>query len=441
MVIAVLALVFAVGLVLLGVGMNGRRVGDEPRCTACSYELTGLTSNRCPECGGWIGRSTVAYGMQRRRRGALVTSLALLVISGSGIGVFALGEARQVDWTRYYPLFWLMHNVRQDDAASIEELKRRAQLEKLSPSAVRRLIDTAMAERSKVDRESPPPIWADVLTLLDKRGLLDPAEQKAFYADLAHVGFAVRELVRVGDPVVISFYHFDRGTPSDVFTLRIDVKDFQFGGEPLLLPLTMEGDQSLFGHATDLWPEEVQLPTFKSGRLDVSGTVYEAIFAPSADPGRDKPLFESEKRYEYAVSVSSRDEPDPIEMIPSHSLEAELMQSIVADEAKLYCEEFLFVRRCALLMWFYLYEPVSIDLAFDVMIMSDEGETYIGQIAWAAGESGWAAMWRHSLREPKGATVRPILRGSRDAAARTVDCYRVWDGTLTLGPVALERQD
>lgn len=41
----------ALGLALLIVGLRGRRIGDAPHCRQCKYNLTGVPSTRCPECG------------------------------------------------------------------------------------------------------------------------------------------------------------------------------------------------------------------------------------------------------------------------------------------------------------------------------------------------------------------------------------------------------
>ena len=42
---AVLAVVLLCGVVLLIRGLLGRRVGDEPRCRRCKYNLTGIESD------------------------------------------------------------------------------------------------------------------------------------------------------------------------------------------------------------------------------------------------------------------------------------------------------------------------------------------------------------------------------------------------------------
>ena len=55
--IVILGVLLLAGALLLIVGMEGKVEGDAPYCVGCSYNLTGLTSNRCPEC------STEVYGL------------------------------------------------------------------------------------------------------------------------------------------------------------------------------------------------------------------------------------------------------------------------------------------------------------------------------------------------------------------------------------------
>ncbi len=72
-----------VGCVLFICGLRGRRVGDEPRCRKCGYNLTGLTSERCPECGTAASGKNVVVGIRRRR--VLAPSLLLFLLFLDGL--------------------------------------------------------------------------------------------------------------------------------------------------------------------------------------------------------------------------------------------------------------------------------------------------------------------------------------------------------------------
>ena len=53
------------GLWLLKTGLWPRRRGDTPYCRKCGYNLTALTSERCPECGSIVARAGTVRGELR----------------------------------------------------------------------------------------------------------------------------------------------------------------------------------------------------------------------------------------------------------------------------------------------------------------------------------------------------------------------------------------
>jgi hypothetical protein len=89
------------GLVLVALGVRGRRVGDHPHCRACGFDLFGRpeSSTLCSECGTDLNaRRSVVVGVRRRTLWLVFVGLFLL---SSGLGV-ALPVARQVPWRGWY---------------------------------------------------------------------------------------------------------------------------------------------------------------------------------------------------------------------------------------------------------------------------------------------------------------------------------------------------
>ncbi len=57
-----------------------RRIGDEPSCRSCGYNLNGTTLLRCPECGSDISGTGVARGKPvLHPRYRIIAILAFLV--------------------------------------------------------------------------------------------------------------------------------------------------------------------------------------------------------------------------------------------------------------------------------------------------------------------------------------------------------------------------
>lgn len=130
--------ILPIAIVLLKVGFWSRRRGQSPFCRKCEYNLTGLTSTRCPECGTVISPETTIYG--ERRRKPVLSGLGCL-----GLILFALAAAqagRKVNWYLYYPASWVVRDLDNQSThnKAYAELTRRITTGRIS-SVVRALID------------------------------------------------------------------------------------------------------------------------------------------------------------------------------------------------------------------------------------------------------------------------------------------------------------
>src|SRR5687768_12730172 len=112
------AVLGGVGAILLVVGLVGRRVGDHPHCRRCGFDLFGSPGAAvCGECGGDLkGRRAVRVGQRRKRGGTLAAGLLLLAPAALLASVIAWGTMRDVKWVEYAPAWWLVRDIRSDDA-------------------------------------------------------------------------------------------------------------------------------------------------------------------------------------------------------------------------------------------------------------------------------------------------------------------------------------
>lgn len=74
-------LCFLTGITLLVKGLRAYRPTDSPRCQACGYDLTGLGSSVCPECGTLLTAETVIHIERYRRPRVIILGASLLVLS------------------------------------------------------------------------------------------------------------------------------------------------------------------------------------------------------------------------------------------------------------------------------------------------------------------------------------------------------------------------
>lgn len=221
------------GLVLFVLGVRGRRVGREPHCRGCGFDLTGIASQsavaqsslaqstfaqsslaqssaggRCPECGRDVSLAeSVRYGRRRVRLGLLVAGLLLFLAAGAGVGALGVRAVAGVNWNTYKPL-WLLRleavgtNFEAD--AALAEIVLRIENEGLRAPAVRRLVEQALALQA-----NPVAVWnegwGDVVVSAERAyDALSDSELTAFLDRAVDVRLNVREKVLLGRPTRVS---------------------------------------------------------------------------------------------------------------------------------------------------------------------------------------------------------------------------------------------
>lgn len=174
------ALVLLLSLASLTLGLRGRRIGDTPHCRGCDFDLSGLDTGRCPECGRSLEQpGGIARGTWRRRPIAIALAL-VLGLAGLGIGAFAI-TASNASWNTYKPISLLMFEATRlhgaaGDAAAVELLKRHTTTP-LSNDQLQALVQPALAAQADptvVWEQSP---WWRLLDHAFLAGLPAPEQQ------------------------------------------------------------------------------------------------------------------------------------------------------------------------------------------------------------------------------------------------------------------------
>ena len=233
-------LIVLVGVVLMAIGLHGRRINDHPVCRSCRFNLVGVypAVGTCPECGGDLAPDrAVRRGARQRRRGALIAgSVCLLVGVGLG-GAMAWGSAAGFNWNTVKPVWMLMRESESGSpaniAAAVAELADRLDDDKLTETTTRRLIDRALAEQAS-DNEWVPE-WGEVLRLAELSGLLTPSEVERMYKLGIVIELEMRSRVAAGEPWPISVKAYSgRASTHQSFTVFCSLIEMTIDGKPAM---------------------------------------------------------------------------------------------------------------------------------------------------------------------------------------------------------------
>lgn len=437
---------FFIGLVLLIVGLRGRRVGYEPRCCKCEYNLTDLTTFHCPECGAELTPKTIRQGLRRRRVPALVAGLLLMLLTVGTAGYRTYAWASKLT-IRDYPPYVLVWLAKRDDAKALDEVLRRIERDSLATRRTEELIPIALDRHESATREKPQDRWVRLLSKLDLKGDLTREQRRRYYESGFHVWLKFRPQLRHGDSLQFGVYVAAVGTSetrSKVrMTWRIYIDDEL---QPFMEELStgFVGGWGSSGHVDMPQPVEL-LPGEHSVKL-IAKNAFK--IGPSASGGEMN--FTSETVKEYTLTVLPPDAPDTVRLVDAPNLTSEFMNV-------------LRVRAASEREWasdadgdFHVVVdqsgPAPMDAAFRVMLVSEgevdvgayvlrEDRIDVGSYLVRKGDSQHKGSSGYRLRRNRlipGVTYVPVLRPSPDDARLTHDLFEIWGGELRFDPVDRE---
>jgi hypothetical protein len=430
LVLTIMAALALPGLWLFVWGVWPRRRGEEPRCRKCAYNLTGLESERCPECGSDVKIvGGVVPGVRKRRPGLIVSGVLLLLLSAAPL----IPAVKQVDWYRFRPTSWVIGDLDSTKpgvpSRAWNELKRRERGGAFSESDQRKLITRCLAEQGLPAGAGPRTELISYVAqaLVDDR--LTQAEVDQFVAQVAMLGLSARKRVVLGDSVPFWITGDERCPCVGKLWVRFDKVERVIDGES-----QSTGGGSSFcgvssGRVLGGWVK-CESPGMHTLALTLKVGLYRG-------KKRDRESADCFGTWEVTVQdgfeVLAEEPPGLVRRIEDPTLAETIRENTALDDVKY---------ENGRLQMIVNTKSAPVTLAFDVWVRTPEAEQRLGRVTRAAG-SGQHGFHvdRKVAPELIGDTATIILRGSADAAKQTVDLYKYWDGELVFKDVLVERAE
>ncbi len=194
-----------VGVVLLVLGLRGRRTDDHRLCRRCGYDLTGTPEAAiCTECGRDLtAKKAVRLGHRQCRRGFIAGSLALLLPAVLVLSVSGYGRSADVDWQAKKPEWLLRRQLAWGvtlAAPAEAELIRRYLATGLEENTVDLLRSRLLSRQADATQKWDERTDGEFIVALRDRGQMSSEQWRGFLQNLVTIEVKVRPRVRHEDP-------------------------------------------------------------------------------------------------------------------------------------------------------------------------------------------------------------------------------------------------
>lgn len=454
------SLTLAIVLILLG--WRGRVLGGEPRCRRCQYNLIGVTSAVCPECGQDLLSENVQAGARRRR--PVMIALGALLLAPTLIGAAGLlyvARAR-VKLEPHLPASWLISSAAAGSDDAFNELLIRINDNTLSDAALRQLAEAALVKHGQSPAPSRWAEWCDTLAKMEQRKLLTPAQAEQFCTQLFIFELKARSPIRQGDPVLYAVHYKNRTSEVLPYRYLFEVTRATLGDAE---GASADGGvQKRYGLSTDTsWRGRDPDRLYESGMGETLSVetaigkqplriacrvVLEPEDAPFGGSNRDVARKSREIQIAAEIEVLSKDAPDPVEWVSSPELDSQVraafsgganaaIDRIVGGpgdfgEGGSYRIEVDPFRRSM------RGGPLPVACTFEIIVVLDDGtEHHAGSAICNAGRSRTYFGGEH-IRSPEPSTVDVILRSDKAIARETMDVFKIWQGEIRIDDVKVK---
>ncbi len=427
------------GIALATRGLIGRRIGDEPRCRKCKYNLTGVESKECPECGRpWTGE-TAARGLRKWRVGPLVLATPFLF---AGCALFLPPVRSWIGSPAMYriaPEWFVVQAAERGSLTAQFEIHDRATNQKLTANGMRRVVALGLAQLTLHGLLKARP-WGELLNQLEMNGALNESERDAYFGQLAMLQLETRPQIRGYEQLPYRLTVTASSMPSLAMFVFAEFQSVTAGPEKLLLDFSsvpsvrpLFGDQCLNAQTIRSY--------LKPGQYDLEFRIALKFYgSPQDSPRSSTPRFVATRTLHRPLEVLDRNGRDTVVILDApeiaesfrRAIELKICDCSRGSGERRYCIQFHQVAsvRCAAVFSLSadtamgkrhlgaLRVANSPDPCFEFL---QEGvPTYLANVPFAPGE-----------------VVTFHLQSTADSARDRVDIAETWVGELTLDPITV----
>lgn len=459
---------FVIAIVALCRAIRGHRIGDEPHCRACEYNLTGLQSTECPECGATVyddAGNPIAIVSGSHNRSSIRISLGVLALLV--VGSILLVNVGQLipSWMRVAPAFLVTSLAEDGKQSAMDELLRRGNAGTLSTAQASDAIEVGLQIQAAPQSHPLLAKWMDFLGSMLVAKKMTPAQESKFLTNTVSSSMAIRPVIRSGEKLPVEIKHNERGPSNlpaafDLWAYWIDA-DARIGDTTTHKPYESSSGSSISGVMgggtitipgaipVELPPGEYELVCTINRRMYVSGQA-----SPSSDPA-DLDIVEE---FRAPVTILAADAPDPITSMPEPELTQTIRGCIEIDSLKAfpgrnwgkYIEAVICIGSYCPIQpgspprHLPMIQPPPRNLAFRAILKAGRFEQEIGS-ATCFGNQRMSTHTNLPIDEDNefiddllnAETVTIILRSDKEVARRKVDMDEIWEGEIQFDDVPI----
>jgi hypothetical protein len=417
------------GCLLIWRGWRVRRRGETPRCRKCDYNLTGLTSDRCPECGLSLETGALVHGERYRRWWWAVLGVVFMALAG----VCLIKPVQQIDWYRFRPTSWVLSDFQSATGAPFQkaraELLQRDRNGKLDRRHRDTLIKLCLAEQIRTPQRANAQSLIDHLAWLYGQDALSDAQSRQFFQQMVELELTVRPRVAPGDDVPFWFKNHTR-TPSSTKYFWCD-----FSGARLYVqdqPVSHGSYGPIHGFPHSGLSVGGRFRFNRPGLHTVVARGHIAFYhGPTGLKEESEPLYETDITAEAKFELLAEEPEDYFTRIDDPALAAKLKLCISPENLRFaspggppFQGEIHFTA-----------PPMNV--AFEVYARMNGEEYHLGSVYKSKGRTGqWGVDGDEEI--PRAEACDIILRSSEKAARHTLDMFDMWEGELVFENVPIK---